>query len=486
MRSMMNVTDEPRAYRNWGKELGSDIISIGLPPSKIIIVLNSAEAADELLSKRSSIYSDRPQTPMISSDNLVGWGNNTGMIQYGERWRAQRRMTHEALHKKASEELWPIVIRESRHALQRILDNPDNFAKEIKRMAGASLLSAVYGYNVTSSEDSLVEVVETAVNGFSQAGTVSNFYVNMIPWLEYVPTWFPGAQWKRKANEWRAQTEEMLNVPYEWTKNQIAGGHAPPSMLTRLLAKYTKEESAEEKDRMRWATGTLFAVASALVFIMAMAMHPEIQAKAQAEVDGALNSIRLPEMADRDSLPYVECIVKEVFRWKAVVPLGVPHACIQDDIYKGYRIPKGAAMQVFRYLLKFYIIYKINLSIANLWAISNDETVYPDPEKFNPDRFLDPSVPEAPAFGFGRRSCPGIHHAAASLFIFASGLLSTFNIRPACDPEGKPIPLKGEMGNNLVVTQPLPFKCSITPRSKKHEQALREWVDVEAVPSALA
>lgn len=54
-------------------------------------------------------------------------------------------------------------------------------------------------------------------------------------------------------------------------------------------------------------------------------MHPEIQAKAQAEVDGALNSIRLPEMADRDSLPYVECIVKEVFRWKAVVPLGMSH-----------------------------------------------------------------------------------------------------------------------------------------------------------------
>lgn len=43
-------------------------------------------------------------------------------------------------------------------------------------MAGSSLLYAVYGYEVTSSDDRLVEVVETAVHGFSQAGIVSSEY----------------------------------------------------------------------------------------------------------------------------------------------------------------------------------------------------------------------------------------------------------------------------------------------------------------------
>jgi cytochrome P450 len=70
--------------------------------------------------------------------------------------------------------------------------------------------------------------------------------------------------------------------------------------------------------------GSLKSAASALVFIMAMAMYPEIQVKAQAEIDAVLKGARLPEMADRSSMPYIQCMVKEVFRWKSVVPLGAP------------------------------------------------------------------------------------------------------------------------------------------------------------------
>ncbi|CAE6455107.1 unnamed protein product [Rhizoctonia solani] len=483
MRTLMGVTDEPMAYREWGKELGSDIISITLPPGQTLVIVNSVEVAHELLTKRSSIYSDRVQTPMITSEKLLGWGNNTGMIRYGERWRAQRRMTHEVLHKKAYTKMWPIATREARLSHQRLLDEPGNFSKEVRRMVGSLLLSVVYGYEVTTSDDRLVEVVETAVSGFSQAAMISNYYVNVIPWLQHVPEWFPGAEWKRKVNVWRRQTEDMLNTPFEWTRNQMATGNAPPSMLTTLLAKCTGDETAEEIDSIRWATGTLFAAgtdtsaATILVFIMAMAMHPEIQAKAQAEIDSVTQGARLPEVSDRESLPYMGCIVKEVFRWKSVVPLGIPdsipvfgykahyavpglpHVSTQDDTYKGYFIPSGTPV------------------ITNIWAMNNNERAYPSPEQFDPDRFLDSSVPEAPIFGFGRRNCPGVHLAETIVFIFACTMLSSFDIRPTCDSNGNIIPLTGEMGPNLVVTQPLPYKCSISPRSKGHEQVLREWVD---------
>ncbi|CAE6444830.1 unnamed protein product [Rhizoctonia solani] len=460
MRTLMSVADEPKAYREWGKELGSDIISIMLPPGKILVIVNSAEAAHELLNKRSSIYSDRAQTPMITSEKLLGWGNNTGMIAYGDRWRAQRRMTHKLLHKKASTKLWPIITRQARSSLQRLLDEPDNFSKKIRRMVGSTLLSVVYGYEVTTSDDKLVEVVERAVAGFSQAAMISNYYVNVMPWLQHIPEWLPGTEWKQKANLWSSQTEDMLNVPFEWTKSRMATGSAPPSMLTNLLSKCTGDETPEKIDAIRWATGTLFAAgtdtsaATILVFIMAMAMHPEIQAKAQAEIDSVVQGCRLPEMSDRESMPYMECIIKEVFRWKHTVPLGVPHVSTQDDTYKGYFIPSGT-----------------------LVAMNNDERAYPSPEQFDPDRFLDQSVPEPPTFGFGRRSCPGLHLAEAVAFMFASTLLHSFDISPALDSDGKPIPLTGEMGPNLVVTQPLPYKCRITPRSQGHEKVLREWVD---------
>ena len=53
-----------------------------------------------------------------------------------------------------------------------------------------------------------------------------------------------------------------------------------------------------------------------------MMMHPEIQRKAQAEIDRVVGSDRFPTFADQADLPYVDAVVKEVLRWKPVAPLG--------------------------------------------------------------------------------------------------------------------------------------------------------------------
>ncbi|GAB1524599.1 hypothetical protein RhiTH_007753 [Rhizoctonia solani] len=249
-------------------------------------------------------------------------------------------------------------------------------------MAGSTMLMAVYGYEMMSEDDSLFQAVDTAVQGFSQALIVQNYLVNTIPWLEYVPEWFPGATWKAKANEWRRQRDLMLHVPFEWTKSRMASTNAflspAPSMLSSLLTKYMHQESelgiGGLEDCIRWSCGAIFAagitpiVSSIRVFIMAMAMYPGIQAKAQAEIDGTIGS-RLPRISDWDSLSYVRCVMKEVLRWKLTLPLAVPHACTQDDMYKGYYIPKGAIV------------------IGNSWAISNNPAVYPDPDRLTPIAF---------------------------------------------------------------------------------------------------
>ena len=91
-----------------------------------------------------------------------------------------------------------------------------------------------------------------------------------------------------------------------------------------------------------------------------MLHYPDIQKKAQAEVDKVVGSSRMPEVSDMDSLPYVTALIKEVarspffphcefvylthFRWRPVAPTGFPHALIQDDTYNGYFLPKGATV----------------------------------------------------------------------------------------------------------------------------------------------
>lgn len=105
-------------------------------------------------------------------------------------------------------------------------------------MTTSTILSSVYGYKPSLREDAIVITMEKAMTHLAVAalpGSELNtlfsffallmhldFYVNIIPWLKYVPTWFPGASWKRNVHTWRAEKEAMVKRPYEWTKAQMA------------------------------------------------------------------------------------------------------------------------------------------------------------------------------------------------------------------------------------------------------------------------
>lgn len=75
-----------------------------------------------------------------------------------------------------------------------------------------------------------------------------------------------------------------------------------------------------------------------------MSLYPETLKKAQAELDAVLGRNRLPDQSDRASLPYINAIIKECYRWLNVAPLGLPHQTTKDDEYDGYLIPAGATV----------------------------------------------------------------------------------------------------------------------------------------------
>jgi len=84
-----------------------------------------------------------------------------------------------------------------------------------------------------------------------------------------------------------------------------------------------------------------------------MAINPEIQKRAQKEIDQLLGGERLPMLSDQDDLPYISAIIKEVYRWHTPLPLSIPKALMEDDVYKGYLLPKGATV------------------LENLWAVGS-------------------------------------------------------------------------------------------------------------------
>ena len=90
----------------------------------------------------------------------------------------------------------------------------------------------------------------------------------------------------------------------------------------------------------------------------------------------------------------------------------------------------------------------LNTYLRYLRAILHDPEIYPDPEEFKPERFLDEdgSIQDDPklslAFGIGKRICPGRHLVDATIFIITSSVLSVFNIAKAKDKNGHEIPVK--------------------------------------------
>lgn len=79
-------------------------------------------------------------------------------------------------------------------------------------------------------------------------------------------------------------------------------------------------------------------------FLLALLLYPDVQRRAQAEIDHVIGRSRLPAFSDRPRLPYVDAVCKELLRWRLVLPLGVAHATTEDGIYKGYFIPKGTTV----------------------------------------------------------------------------------------------------------------------------------------------
>ena len=188
-----------------------------------------------------------------------------------------------------------------------------------------------------------------------------------------------------------------------------------------------------------YSAGSTDTTGSTLVWwVLAMIAHPEIQKRAQNELDAVVGRSRAPTFADAPNLPYIQAIIKESLRWRPAAPFGIPHTTTEDDWYEGMFIPKGT------------------MCMVNLWHCHHDTVTYgPDATSFNPERFLDEHGRLIPgpvetrddghsSYGFGRRICVGKHAANEVLFIDMATVLWAARLEPACDASGTEMPLDTE------------------------------------------
>ncbi|KAK0478982.1 cytochrome P450 [Armillaria novae-zelandiae] len=180
--------------------------------------------------------------------------------------------------------------------------------------------------------------------------------------------------------------------------------------------------------------------------VTAATCYPETQKKVQEELDMVIGKDRPPTFADQDILPQTMAFVLESFRWRPVTSGGFPHKATGDIIWNNYCIPKGASV------------------IGNVWSVGRDPAVFPDPETFNPQRWiaaggtLRDDIQSYP-FGFGRRVCPGQHIVTASTYINTALTLWAFRLH---EDEKEKIDMLAF--TESVNVHPMPFKVLFEPR----------------------
>ncbi|KAI1775377.1 putative cytochrome P450 oxidoreductase OrdA-like protein [Hypoxylon cercidicola] len=432
-----------------------------------IVVLNDAKIARELLDKRSAIYSSRPK--QVFAGEIIGWENSLTTSPYNSRFRMYRKNIGRIIGSKVTASQFDkLQEAEVGHFLLHVLDSPECLREHIKKETGTVISKITYGYTAESHrDDPFIDLGSSASDHFSLAGVPGSFIVDILPFLKYLPEWLPGAGFKKLGRQWAAELTRVTETPYAFVKHQMSQGKDRGSFLAQLLE--AGDTDPEEQHTNKYSAISLYAggidttVSSLRWFFVAMMIYPEVQRRAQQEIDSAVGRDRLPDFADRENLPYIDAVLKEVLRWNPVTPMGIPHASTKDDVFKGYFIPKDSTL------------------LTNLWHFTHDPEIYRDPTVFKPERYLaqNGSEPEPDphglVFGFGRRICPGQVLADKTLYLNIAQVLAVFNISKHVE-NGREIEpsLHLEPG---VISQPMPYKCLIKPRSPHHEKLIRSIED---------
>ncbi|XP_044278232.1 cytochrome P450 2J2-like, partial [Varanus komodoensis] len=222
--------------------------------------------------------------------------------------------------------------------------------------------------------------------------------------------------------------------------------HETRDFIDAYLNEMAKEDAApsfHEENLLQsaldlFAAGTETTSATVRWALLYMALHPDIQAKVQAEIDSVIGQSRQPAVEDRDRMPYTNAVIHEVQRIGNIVPLNVPRMATRDTTLAGFFLPKGTVI------------------MPSLTSVLLCKDEWETPNVFNPDHFLENgSFRKREAFipfSAGKRVCLGEQLARTELFLFFTALIQKFTFQP---PENVTLSCNARAGFTLA---PPPYR----------------------------
>ncbi|KAG4441663.1 hypothetical protein IFR05_002870 [Cadophora sp. M221] len=432
-----------RDFEYWGEKYGSGMLTIwiGRVPN---IFINDAWVAADLFEKKANIYSSRPRQVVMGDVTGIG-RNNQVLLKYNDHWRLHRKMMHGAVGSQAVRKYREFQNDEISILISDLATSSEDFSLSIERFSCSIVSILGWGRRIAKKNDYIVGLALQMMETVTYMQVPGAYWMEAIPELQHLPPWlYPlpttlrtmGAALRRY---WFALTEE--------------GAEAAEPNFAKFLNCHRIEMNIA-KDDISEMTANLIrggvdtTSGTTLSGILGLVTHPEVQKKAHEELDSVVGMDRVPTWDDIEKLPYCAAIFKETLWWRS-----------------GLLIPKDIAIH------------------GNLWAIHRNPRDFPEPDRFNPDRYMNKerlSYPNARghnAFGWGRRICSGQPLAEQGISMVIVKLLWAFNIKPGLNEQGEEEYPDIFAFTDAENTRPQPFKARFEPRSVGIRKIIMEEAD---------
>ncbi|KAF9456424.1 cytochrome P450 [Collybia nuda] len=448
----------------WAKKFGP-IYSMWLG-NQLFVVVSDPQIVKDLMVTNGSIFSSRKE--MFLKSQTIFAGRGITATPYNDRWRAHRRLATGSLNARAVDEYTDVLDFEATVLVQELYKYgkagaaPINPQPHAGRCSLNNMLTIVFGIRTDSINHPLVgHALRLSREFMNCTGPVSNL-TDFVPILQRLPNYMT-----TRGKKLHSDLVETYGGMIKEIEERMNRGENVPDCLVKNLILTKEAEGLDHIDMSilcaAFMIGGVETTASIMQWFSALIpAYPEIQSKAQAELDRVVGRNRLPTIEDEKNLPYIHAIIKEVERCHNPFWLGTPHVNTQDFTYRGQFIPKDTVI------------------VLNTYTMHHDPQRHPDPQTFNPDRYINDSTLSSESanlanayerdhwmFGVGRRICPGMWVAEREVWLAISRMLWAFTMEQI--PE-EPIDLKEYDG--LSGRSPVPFRIKMIPRDNKVAKVL--------------
>ncbi|TVU31193.1 hypothetical protein EJB05_22871, partial [Eragrostis curvula] len=469
--SLHLLGDQPhRSLAGLAKTHGAPLMSIQLG-TVTTVVASHPDAAREILQRHDAVFSNRspPDATGLHSKNSSVWLPNA------PRWRAMRKLMGtemfaphrlDALGHLRREKVQELVAHVARLADQ---GRPVNVGR-VAFVTSLNLVSGtIFSRDLTSLDDQ------------GDAGEFQEVITDIMEAVgcPNVSDFFPAVAaadlqgWRRSLAKLFARLHRIFDQDIDKRVSDRRNGEPRKNdFLDLLLDAAAREDDVAglDRDTLRKRENVLFndkygalaclalqGLAKTDLFsagsdtssstvewaMVELLRSPHSMAKACDELARVVGSGKDIEESDIGQLPYLQAVVKETFRLHPAVPLLLPRDTQVDVKIMGYTIPKGSRVFV------------------NVWAMGRDKEVWPEPEKFMPERFLGRTVDlrggdfDLIPFGGGRRICPGMPLAIRMVHLLLASLLHKFEWKLPADAERNGVDMTEKFGVTLAKAVPL-------------------------------